>query len=309
MSLPSGFSIDVRGKLTENEPLGLLSWFRCGGDADLLFRPADLEDLISFLQQYSKDQPLAVLGDCANTIIRDGGIRGCVIQLDKDFSDIDVEGTKITAGAGCFNGTAASSAAKNGIGGLEFLSGIPGSVGGAVCMNAGAYGAEVKDVLVEAHGVDRQGGVHAFSPDDLKMRYRHSDIPQDCIITHAVFEGQLEERDVVRGRLKEIKEKRNTTQPIREQTGGSTFANPSAEDLKAVGLPEDMRAWQVVEKVGGRGLMVGGAKMSEQHCNFMINAGEATASDLEALGDELIARAQDQLGLTLHWEIKRVGER
>lgn len=302
-------TLNVQGQLFENEPLGLATWFRCGGDADLVFRPADYDDLISFLQQYPADEPLMVLGGMANTIIRDGGIRGCVIQLGKKLSDIDVQGTTLTVGAGAFNGTVASAAAKNGIGGLEFLSGIPGCVGGAVCMNAGAYGREVKDILVEVGVLDRSGQAHILTPDDLKMGYRHTELPEGYIVTHAVFKGVAEEYDIVRTRLKEIKAKRNETQPIREQTGGSTFANPTAEALKAAGLPEGMRAWQVVEKVGGRDLVIGGARMSEMHCNFMLNTGEATAADLEALGDALITRAKDQLGLDLHWEIKRVGDK
>lgn len=288
--------ISVRGKLTTNEPLGLLSWFRCGGDADMLFRPADVDDLTSFLSQYEGD--VTILGGMANTIIRDGGIRGCVIQLEKAFADIRVEGTKIIAGAGALNGTVAAAAAKNGIGGLEFLSGIPGTVGGAVRMNAGAYGAEVKDVLRTVDVVDRDGSKRTLTPEDLHMTYRHTDAPEDSIFVEAVFEGKTEDQAVVRARLKEIKEKRNATQPIREQTGGSTFANP-----------EGKKAWELIDAAGCRDLMIGGAAMSKQHCNFMINTGEATAEDLENLGDEIIKRVKEKTGVTLRWEIKRIGER
>lgn len=311
MSMPAEKRPEVRGQLLEDVPLGEESWFRCGGSADLVFQPADFEDLVSFLEQYPKDQSLMTIGGMANTIVRDGGIRGCVIRLGKAMADVEVhlDDQTIVAGAGALNGTVASMAAKNGLGGLEFLSGIPGSVGGAVCMNAGAYGSEVKDVLVEAGAVDRDGQVHLLTPEDLQMSYRHTALPSGFIVTHAVFKGQAEDHDVVRARLKEIKQKRNDTQPIKEKTGGSTFANPNAEELEAAGLPEDLRAWQVVERVGGRGLTIGGAQMSEKHCNFIINIGEATASDLEDLGDELIKRAKDDLGLELRWEIKRVGER
>lgn len=303
MSLPT-----VRGKLTENEPLGALSWFRCGGDADLLFRPADQEDLISFLQQYPAGEPLMVLGGLANTIIRDGGIRGCVIQFDKAFSEITVEGTKITAQAGAFNGTVASTAAKAGIGGLEFLSGIPGSVGGALRMNAGAYGAEVKDVLVGATAVDRRGNIHELTPDQMGMSYRKTDVPEDYVFTGAVFEGVSEDTDIVRARLKEIKAKRQETQPISEQTGGSTFANPAADELRSAGVSKNMKAWELIDEAGCRDLQIGGARMSKKHCNFMINTGEATAADLESLGDEIIRIVEEKTGVKLHWEIKRVGE-
>ncbi|MCD8562790.1 MAG: FAD-binding protein, partial [Alphaproteobacteria bacterium] len=199
-------------------------------------------------------------------------------------------------------------ALKAGIGGLEFLSGIPGKVGGALAMNAGAYGTEVKDVLVEAQGLLPDGSLHILSPADLKMSYRHTELPQGLILTSAILRGRPEAYDTVKARLTDIKEKRNASQPIREKTGGSTFANPSTEDLARAGLPEGTRAWQMVELVGGRGLKIGGAQMSEQHCNFMINTGDAKASDLEALGDELIHRAQDKWGLALRWEIKRIGE-
>ncbi|MEM7679732.1 MAG: UDP-N-acetylmuramate dehydrogenase [Pseudomonadota bacterium] len=291
----------IRGQLSENVPLGAQSWFKCGGSADLVFQPAHFEDLQNFLKHYPKDAPLMVLGGLANTIVRDGGIRGCVVMLGKAMADVEllVDQNRIIVGAGALNGTVAAFAAKNGLGGLEFFSGIPGSVGGATAMNAGAYGTEVKDVLVEAAVMDRDGVLHLLTPDDLKMTYRHTALPPGSIVIHAILQGQPEDHGAVRARLKEIKAKRSETQPIREQTGGSTFANPS----------DEMRAWQVVEKVGGRGLKIGGAMMSEMHCNFMVNDGMATAADLEALGDELIQRAKEQLGIDLRWEIKRVGDK
>ena len=288
---------DIRGKMTKDAPIGAQSWFRCGGTADLLFEPADFEDLQNFLRGW--EAQVTVIGGMANMIVRDGGVRGAVIRLGKAFADSHVEADIIRIGAGALNGSAAALAAKNGIGGMEFLSGIPGSVGGAVAMNAGAYGAEVKDILLEVRGVMRDGTQRVLAAADILMSYRHANLPDGFIVTGAVFGGTIEDKDVVRSRLKGIKEKRRCTQPIREDTGGSTFANPS----------DDMRAWQVVEKVGGRGLKIGGAMMSEMHCNFMLNDGTASAADLEDLGDELIARAKEQLGVDLRWEIKRIGER
>lgn len=289
----------VRGVITRNAPIGAQSWFRCGGTADLLFQPADIDDLCKFLKDWPEGEPVTVIGGMANMIVRDGGIRGAVIQLGKAFSNIEIDGARMSVQAGALNGSAAAAAAKAGIAKMEFLSGIPGSIGGACAMNAGAYGAEVKDILLELHGVTQGGETVALKAADVAMSYRHADLPDGFIVTGAVFEGATEDTAAVRGRLKAIKEKRNATQPIKEDTGGSTFANPS----------DDMRAWQVVEDVGGRGLKIGGAQMSEMHCNFMLNDGSATAADLEALGDELIMRAKDQLGIELRWEIKRVGER
>lgn len=301
----------VKGELIENAPLGAQSWFRCGGTADLLFKPQDVYDLSAFLKSYPYADPLLVLGGMANCIIRDGGVRGCVVQLGKAFSNIEIfDECYIRTSAGALNGSVAAAAVKAGIGGLEFLSGIPGSVGGAMVMNAGAYGTEMKDVLVGLTVVDRSGDVRRLSRDDVVMSYRNSELPSaDMIVLDVLMKGKPEDKELVKGRLKDIKIKRNETQPIKEKTGGSTFANPHADDLRRAGLPEDMRAWQVVEKVGGRGLKIGGAQMSEKHCNFMINTGDATANDLEALGDELRARAMSEFGLDLHWEIKRIGEK
>ncbi len=296
-------------RFTQNAPLGAESWFGCGGTADILFQPADIDDLSLFRKDTPPELPVTILGGLANTIVRDGGIRGCVIRLGKPFAEIEIRGTRIVAGAGALNGTVAAAAAKAGIGGLEFLSGIPGTVGGALRMNAGAYGREVKDALVAAFGLDRTGRSEALMLDEMHMSYRHCGAPEGLIFTAAAFEGQREDKDIVRARLKEIKERRRDTQPIAEKTGGSTFANPTAEELAAAGLPEGTRAWQLVERVGGRGLKIGGAMMSEKHCNFMINTGTATAADLEDLGDEIISRVKNLLGVTLHWEIRRIGER
>ena len=297
-----------RGTFTENAPLGEKSWFRCGGAADLLFEPANIDDLSVFLKEYPSEEPLHILGGMANCIIRDGGIRGCTVRLGKPFADIQVQGTKIMAGAGALNGSVAAAAAKAGIGGLEFLSGIPGTVGGALRMNAGAYGTEVKDVLIAAAALGRKGVFAPLDPKDMDMRYRYCGVPEGTIFISAVFEGTAEDKDVVRKRLKDIKATRQKTQPIAEKTGGSTFANPSKEELEKAGLPPDTKAWQLVEKAGGRDLHIGGARMSDKHLNFMINTGNATAHDLETLGDTLIKRIQEQCGVTLHWEIRRLGE-
>lgn len=309
MTLPFINKDDYSGVFTKDAPLGRQSWFACGGKADLLFEPDDIDDLAIFLKDCPEAVQITVLGGMANCIIRDGGIRGCVVRLKKPFSEIDVRGQKIQAGAGALNGSVAAAAAKAGIGGLEFLSGIPGTVGGALRMNAGAYGSEVKDVLIAAIALDRGGKFMAYTPEDMDMQYRHCGVPEEMIFVGAVFEGKAENKDLVRERLKDIKAKRQATQPITESTGGSTFANPTAEELRAAGLKEGMRAWELVDGVGGRDLKIGGAMMSEKHCNFMINAGGASAADLEDLGDELIRRVKEKFGVELHWEIKRIGER
>ena len=299
---------NYEGKFTENMPLGKKSWFGCGGMADLVFEPAGIEDLEYFLKDYPIDEPRMLLGGTANCIIRDGGIRGCVIKLGKPFADIQIQGTKIMASAGALNGSVAAAAAKAGIGGLEFLSGIPGTIGGAMRMNAGAYGTEVKDVIVGAMALEKNGRSLPLLKEDMDMRYRYCGVPEGTIFIAGVFEGKREDKSTVKKRLKEIKSNRQKTQPIAEKTGGSTFANPSCIQLKNAGLPEDTKAWQLVEKVGGRDLQIGGARMSDKHLNFMINTGKATATDLENLGDELIKRIQEQCGIDLHWEIRRVGE-
>lgn len=298
----------MRGSIIQNAALGKESWFGCGGSADELFLPADVTDLQVFLS--SNVGPTIILGGMANTIIRDGGIRGTVIRLGRPFVDIKIiNDIYIEAGAGALNGSVAAAAMKAGIGGLEFLSGIPGMVGGALRMNAGAYGTEVKDVLTGVQAVDAKGELKRLAPADLHMTYRHTDVPAGTIFTSAIFKGKKEDYDTVRARMNDIKEKRNATQPIREKTGGSTFANPSPEELQRAGLPEGTRAWKVVELVGGRGLKIGGAQMSEMHSNFMINTGDATATDLEMLGEEIRRRARDKFGLNLRWEIQRVGEK
>ncbi len=275
--------------------------------ADLLYKPADIEDLQNFVRQC--DQRPLVQGGIANTIVRDGGVRQPVILLRKGFADVTVDGDVISAGAGALNGTVAAAAVKSGIGGLEFYSGIPGTTGGALTMNAGSYGTETKDVLIDVQALDADGRLVTLTPADLHMRYRKTAPPEGTIFLSARFQGRPEDPETVKARIDEIKTRRQDSQPIREKTGGSTFANPSAEDLAAAGLPKGTKTWQLIDQAGGRGYQIGGAKMSEKHCNFMINTGEAKAADLEALGEEMIRRVYEQTGVKLRWEIRRVGEK
>lgn len=299
----------LRGEVIKDAPIGAQSWFRCGGSADILFKPADIDDLSMFLKLYPNDAPLIFIGGLANTIIRDGGIRGCTVQLGKSFAQVhQMDDVYIKAGCGALNGNIAAKAVKAGIGNLEFLSGIPGTLGGALVMNAGAYGTEMKDVLIGAEALDRKGNLVRFKAEDLHMSYRYSSIPHGVILISAILKGVTEDYETVKERMNDIKARRNDTQPIKEKTGGSTFANPSVGELRTAGLPEGTKAWQIVEKVGGRGLKRGGAMISEKHCNFMINIDDAKASDLEGLGDDIIARAYKEFGLKLRWEIKRLGD-
>ena len=298
----------VRGRYTLDAPLGAGGWFRCGGMADVLFKPADRDDLISFLQNLDPDIPVQVFGALSNCIIRDGGVRGVTIRLGRDFSGIETDGDVVRAGALALDANVAQVAAEAGIGGLEFLSGIPGTIGGALRMNAGCYGAETKDVLVECEALDRTGRLHLLKPDEMGMSYRHTEVPDDYIFLSATFRGMPEKPEDVLARMAGIKARREESQPIREKTGGSTFANPGAEELSQNGLSPDIKVWQLIDQVGGRGLKVGGAMMSEKHCNFMINMGEASAADLEALGEEIRRRVADKTGITLRWEIRRIGD-
>lgn len=287
----------VRGRYTENAPLGESGWFKCGGKAEVQFKPADLDDLIDFLKNCPSDIPVHVFGALSNTIIRDGGLPGVTIRLGRDFAGIEAEGETVKAGALALDANVAQVAAENGIAGLEFFSGIPGTIGGALRMNAGCYGTETKDVLVSCEALDRQGNLHTLTPEQMHMTYRHVETPEDYIFISALFKGQKDSPENVLERMVEIRMKREASQPIREKTGGSTFANP----------PGDQKVWQLIDAVGGRGLKVGGAVMSEKHCNFMINEGSASAADLESLGEELIKRVREKFGISLRWEIKRVG--
>jgi UDP-N-acetylmuramate dehydrogenase len=301
----------VRGRYTAFAPLGDTSWFRAGGCAEVLYKPADKEDLCDFLKGCPSDVPITVLGVCSNVIIRDGGIAGVVIKMGRGFTDIEQEGSNtIYAGAAALDVNVALSAQNFGIGGLEFFSGIPGTIGGALRMNAGAYGTETADVLVQADVIDRQGQIHHIKVKDpqMLMSYRHNSLSETMIFVGGYFKGIVESASLIESRILEIKEKRAATQPIKARTGGSTFANPTVQELVEAKLPEDKKAWQLIDEVGGRGLLRGGAQMSEKHCNFMINTGEATAHDLETLGEEIKGRVFESFGLTLRWEIRRLGQ-
>lgn len=301
---------DVRGRYTYNAPLGQVGWFRTGGRAEVLFKPADEADLIAFLQNCPADIPVTILGVLSNTIVRDAGIDGVVIRLGREFATVTVEEEcRIYSGAAALDVNIAETAAEAGVAGLEFLCGVPGSMGGALALNAGAYGSELKDVLITADFIDRQGNKHVCTAEDLRMSYRHSEIPQGWIATGARMQGRRGVPSEIQAFMSEIRNRRAESQPIRAQTGGSTFKNPKPDDLAKAGLPEGTKAWQLVDRVGGRGLLIGGAQMSELHANFMINVGSATASDLETLGDEIRRRVADEFGLDLKWEIVRLGRK
>jgi UDP-N-acetylmuramate dehydrogenase len=290
---------DVRGRLLRDEPLRPFTWFRVGGAAELLFLPADADDLAAFLRGLPQSVPVTVLGVGSNVIVRDGGVAGAVIRLaGRVFADIAVDGRRITAGAGALDAAVARAAAKAGVAGLEFYSGVPGSIGGALTMNAGCYGSETKDVLVSAWGYNRAGARRELTVADFGYTYRHSGAPADIIWVEAVFEGRPDSPDDVQARIDEITARREKTQPIREKTGGSTFKNPPG-----------LSSWKLVDEAGWRGKAYGGAMFSPLHANFMINTGDATAADLEGLGETVRADVKSRTGIDLQWEIKRMGRR
>ena len=286
----------MRGSLRGDVPLARYTWFRVGGPADILFVPADPTDLIEFLGGCPENIPISVIGVGSNLLVRDGGVRGVVIRLGRSFAKINIEDENITAGAGVLGLKLALVSAKAGIGGLEFLSGVPGTVGGAVKMNAGAYGNEVVDVLISATVVNRDGRTARLSTRDLRLKYRSSSLPGDSIVVDASFHGEKDLVDDILRRIKKINETRKISQPVRDRTGGSTFANPS-----------ERSAWELIEAAGCRGLRVGNAMVSPKHCNFLVNTGGATSSDIERLGEELRRRVREQSGIQLRWEIQRIG--
>jgi len=286
----------VRGRLTADAPLAQVTWFRVGGPAEVLFRPADLDDLSTFLAEKPADVPVTVIGVASNLLVRDGGIKGVVIRLGRGFVEIAAEDETVTAGAGALDVNVAITAREAGIAGLEFLSGIPGTVGGGLRMNAGAYGSEFKDVLKSAVALDTQGKQHALAPADLKLSYRHCGLREDWIFVAARFAGAKGDPLAIARRMNEIQSAREESQPIRSRTGGSTFANPPGR-----------KAWELIDAAGCRGLKRGGAMVSEKHANFLINTGDATAADLEALGEAVRARVLASSGIALDWEIRRVG--
>lgn len=286
----------VRGRYTADAPLSGITWFRVGGPAEVMFRPADTADLAEFLAGTPPDVPLTVIGVGSNLLIRDGGVPGVVIRLGRGFVDIRAEGDTVIVGAGALDLNVALVARDAAIAGLEFLSGIPGTIGGALRMNGGAYGVEMKDVVVTANALDGRGNRHQLDLAALGFSYRHSAMAEDWIFTGAVLCGRPGERASIQRRMDEINAAREESQPVRTRTGGSTFANPAGH-----------KAWELIDKVGGRGLKIGGAMVSEKHCNFLINTGEATADHIERLGEELRRRVREQFGITLEWEIRRLG--
>ncbi len=288
---------DLRGRLLANESLAPLTWFRVGGPAQVLFTPADEDDLAYFLSKLPKDIPIYTVGVGSNLIVRDGGVSGVVIRLSpRGFGEVKAEGDMVRAGTAALDKRVAETAAAANIGGLEFYFGIPGSIGGALRMNAGANGGETKDVLVEARGITRAGEKVTFSNAGMKFVYRNSGVDTSVIFTSALYRGRVTDPETIRTRMAEVQSHRETAQPIREKTGGSTFKNPPGHS-----------AWKLIDAAGMRGFRVGGAQVSEMHCNFLINTGDATGHDIETLGETVRARVMENSGIDLHWEIKRIG--
>ena len=297
MTRPCDMLPPVRGSLSHEAPLKDLVWFRAGGPAEVLFRPADLDDLAAFIAARPADLRVSIIGVGSNLLVRDGGIPGVVVRLSSTFGRIETNGVRVRAGAAALDGAVARAAADAGIAGLEFLRGVPGTIGGALRMNAGCYGREIKDILVEAVAVDGKGNKISLSNADMAFEYRKArGAGEDLIFVEAVFEGVRDEPAAIRARMDELSANREASQPIKSKTGGSTFKNPPGQ-----------KAWQLIDEAGCRGLMVGAAQVSEKHTNFLINTGDATAADLEALGEEVRRRVKEKSGITLEWEIKRVG--
>jgi UDP-N-acetylmuramate dehydrogenase len=286
----------LRGRVTRDAPLGATTWFRVGGTADVLVRPADADDVVALLRALPDETSLTVIGAASNMIIRDGGIDGVTIRLARGFGDVVIEADGIVAGAAALDVTVAETAAAQGLGGLEFLVGIPGTIGGAVAMNAGAYGTEVKDVLDWAE-VATADGVRRLPASDLHFAYRRAVLPPRSVVTRARLRATAGEAAAIAARLNDIRAAREATQPVRARTGGSTFKNP----------PGAKKAWELIDEAGCRGLRLGAAQVSEKHCNFLINTGGATAAEVEALGEEVRARVRTTSGIDLEWEIRRIG--
>ncbi|HEY7810648.1 MAG TPA: UDP-N-acetylmuramate dehydrogenase [Allosphingosinicella sp.] len=287
----------MAGSVEPNGSLADFIWFRTGGPAEWLVRPKDTADLAAFLAQLDPATPVLPVGVGSNLIVRDGGVPGVVVRLPKSMSQVSVEpGNRVRAGGGAMGITVASKARDNGIAGLEFLRGIPGTAGGAVRMNAGAYGREVADVLVEATLVLRDGSVQTWSRDRFNYTYRHSDVPAGAVVVEALFEGVPGDRTAIGVEMDRIAAEREASQPLRSRTGGSTFKNPPGD-----------KAWRLIDEAGCRGLTIGDAQVSEKHCNFLLNLGNASAAQIEALGEEVRRRVQAKSGILLEWEIQRVG--
>jgi UDP-N-acetylmuramate dehydrogenase len=288
---------ELAGQAERHGSLADFIWFRTGGPADWLVRPKDVEDLARFLRELDPEVPVMPVGVGSNLIVRDGGVPGIVVRLPKSFARVEIEpGHRVRAGGGAMGISVASKARDAGIAGLEFLRGIPGTAGGAVRMNAGAYGREVADILVEATLVLRDGTIATWSRDELGYTYRHSDVPAGAIVVEALFEGAAGDPATIGAEMDRIAEEREASQPLRSRTGGSTFKNPPGR-----------KAWQLIDAAGCRGLTIGDAQVSEKHCNFLLNLGKAKASEIEALGEEVRRRVREHSGVELEWEIQRVG--
>ena len=290
---------DIRGRLTPDAPMDRVTWFRAGGLAELMFQPHDVEDLQAFLKVLPEDVPLTVVGVGSNLLVRDGGIKGVVLRLSaKGFGDVELAGeNRIRAGAICPDKNIAAMALDNSIGGFAFYYGIPGAIGGALRMNAGANGAETKDRVVSVEAVDRKGNLVTLTNAEMNYSYRRSSAPDGLIFTHGIFEGYADDKAKIRDEMDAVRRHRETVQPVKEKTGGSTFKNPP-----------DNSAWKLIDEAGCRGLQIGGAQMSPLHCNFMINIGHATGYDLENLGETVRRRVFEHSGVLLEWEIKRIGQ-
>ena len=287
----------LRGRVQANAVLAPFTWFRVGGPAEALVRPADTADLSAFLRNLALDVPVRPIGAASNLIVRDGGVRGVVVRLGRGFSGITVEADGLVAGAAALDATVAEHAAAAGLEGLEFLSGIPGSIGGAVAMNAGAYGGDLSQCLDWADIVLRSGEVVRVSSDRLSLSYRHAAVPPDSVVVQARFRARPGDATAIAGRMAGIRASREATQPVRARTGGSTFRNP----------PDGLKAWELIDAAGCRGLQRGHAQVSEKHCNFLLNLGGATSGDIEGLGEEVRRRVHAASGITLDWEIRRIG--
>jgi UDP-N-acetylmuramate dehydrogenase len=287
----------LRGRLMANQSLAELTWFRVGGPAQVLFMPEDEADLADFLAHLPAQIPVVVIGLGSNLIVRDGGVPGVVIRLGRGFGEVKVEdGSRIRAGTAAPDVKVSRAAQEAAIAGLAFFRGIPGAVGGALRMNGGAYGRETKDALIEARGVDRAGRLRVFSNGDMHYSYRHCGAPDDIVFTQALFQGAPGDPAAIAAEMEKITESREATQPIKSRTGGSTFKNPPGH-----------KAWQLIDAAGCRGLKVGGAQVSQMHCNFLINLGSATAADIETLGETVRRRVKENSGVELEWEIMRIG--
>jgi UDP-N-acetylmuramate dehydrogenase len=290
---------DLRGRLLSNQSLKEFTWFRVGGPAQVLFVPEDEEDLALLLENLPGEIPVTIVGLGSNLIVRDGGVPGVAVRLGRGFGELKVEaGERIRAGAAVPDVKVSRCAQEAAIAGLAFFRGIPGAVGGALRMNGGAYGRETRDVLVEARAIDRRGTMRVFTNDEMRYAYRHCGLPEDIIFTEALFAGSPGDRAVIAEEMNRITDKRESTQPIKSRTGGSTFKNPPGH-----------KAWQLIDAAGCRGLTLGDAQVSPMHCNFLINLGSASAAEIEDLGELVRRRVKENSGIELEWEIKRIGTR